>query len=186
MSMTMSIHQIVTSLLTTRYTLQTKVICSWEDRQYFISMWVHSAQRQMASFDAFRPRHFSELLWNRFYFQWRHLVSAQWPFVTAVRLSRNWFGLVALVGPWDLVALAALVGLLVIVLHLAMLYLSVLWIMKYNQIANGQYKDDLFGQMIIFWLFYLIQNHFQNEARSLIAKFPNPLPKAIGLGNLAG
>ena len=86
-------------------------------------------------------------------------------------------------GPWDLVALAALVGLLVIVLHLAMLYLSVLWIMKYNQIANGQYKDDLFGQMIIFWLFYLIQNHFQNEARSLIARFPNPLPKASGSEN---
>ena len=58
--MSMSIHQIVTSLLTTRYTLQTKVICSWEDQQYFISMWVHSAQRQMASVDAFRLPHLSE------------------------------------------------------------------------------------------------------------------------------
>ena len=77
--MSMSIHQIVTSLLTTRYTLQTKVICSWEDRQYFISMWVHSAQRQMASVDAFRPPicQNSLLLWNRFYSQWRHFVIVQ-------------------------------------------------------------------------------------------------------------
>ena len=77
----------------------------------------------MASVDAFRPHHLSEF--SPAVEQVLLSMKAQWPFVTAVRLSRNQFGLkyptihpryffrlVALVA---LVVVVGLVGLLVIV-----------------------------------------------------------------------